>query len=340
MFFNISIDAGGLCVDQGYGNYVFTINLLCAISRYDRNNKYTAYTFCGSKPFQKKRLSYKVLPKSGFMKLRVSWEELTQRQDVFLGLNQALPFFSRGKMFAFSHGLSFLRYPGFYKKDFERLKIQLHVYLSKSGKIITTSEKVKDELINFAPASKNRIVALLPGIPYDFETYSERKRKKYLLFVGMNHRIKNVNKLVKCFQKLIRKNEYANFKLYLVGPFNRFQSETILVFPTITRQKLKVLYQEAALYVCMSHYESFNFPILEALSQRCPVVALKSAVISEMKKFVHVVNNEQEFIEFGITKTVNQVRVDYGGEVDVDELKKTFSWKSYITKLMKLYHEL
>jgi len=342
---NIGVDAGGLCVKQGYGNYIFTVNLLHAITQFDKVNNYTAYTFCDSHPFQNRKFIYrKLLPKIGWMKLRVTVEEFLNQKGLFLALNQAFPPFTHGKIIAFSHGLSFIRRPDFYKRDFSRLKKQLDEYLKKSDVIVTTSIKVEQDLYKYYPKLNKRVLTLLPGIPYDFQSYQFKKRKKYLLFVGMNHQIKNVDAIIRLYLKIKKESNFKDYQLYLVGHFEEYKSKDIHIFPKISRARLKVLYQEAYAYISMSCYESFNFPVLEALSQKCPVVALETAVIPEIKKFVNLAKNDGEFIKI-LKRLVMLNSIQHPNKIakkdrDDNELKTLFSWEKYVTCLRTLYNEL
>ena len=332
----IALDAGGLCASQGYGNYIFSINILRALAKLDQTNTYTAYTFCNQAPFQNKIFIYKkFFPKFGFMKVRVSFEELFHRKDILLALNQAIPLISKSKIIAFSHGVSFIHYPDLYKSDFTRLKNQLDDYLKKSHIIVTSSTKVKDDLYQYYPTLKNRVFTLLPGIPYDFESHQARKRKKYLLFVGMNHPIKNVDSIVKLFFEIKKQARFKDYLLYLVGEFEEFSSKDVRIFPKISRQKLKRLYQEASVYISMSHYESFNFPILEALSQNCPVVTRDTAVIPEMKPYVNDCKSEKDCFKV----LYNVCSKNYKNQ-NIHELKSLFSWEKYVSRLRTLYNEL
>ena len=79
----ISIDGGALRQKniQRFGTSIFSENLIIALQIYDKKNQYKVYTFKNLKP--------KLL----WMKGRVSLEELREKQDVFLALNQALPLF-------------------------------------------------------------------------------------------------------------------------------------------------------------------------------------------------------------------------------------------------------
>ena len=111
----ISVDGGGLGGKLGerYGNYVFSENLIKALSLFDRKNRYFIYTLANLKP----RLAWS--------KIRVSIEELRAKKDVFLALNQALPLYVSGKIISFCHGLSYYFYSRFYsKRDNIRLRKQ------------------------------------------------------------------------------------------------------------------------------------------------------------------------------------------------------------------------
>ena len=140
---NISVDGGGLCLNtqRQFGNFTFSSNLLHALDLYDIENDYTVYTFdtCNftqelSEHIRLKKLS----PTKGWMKLRVSWEEMIRRKHIFLALNQALPIHTDAKIITFSHGLSFLRYPEIYARQYDRLHGQLKDFVRRSEWIVVS----------------------------------------------------------------------------------------------------------------------------------------------------------------------------------------------------------
>lgn len=106
MSLKISVDGGGLGGKLGerFGNYVFSKNLIEALLKYDKRNQYYIYTLDRLKP----RLAWS--------KIRLSIEELKEKKDVFLALNQAIPLFVSGKVISFCHGLSYYCYPNFILK--------------------------------------------------------------------------------------------------------------------------------------------------------------------------------------------------------------------------------
>ena len=125
-----------------------------------------------------------------------------------------------------------------------------------------------------------------------------------------------------------------DYKLYLVTNSSRFDNfhpkvETVRIQ---NRSKLKKLYKEACALLTASYYESFNLPVLEALSQNCPVVGLKSAIIPELKAYVSLANNQKEFVEKMLEAADAKSKT-----IDQNKLRHEFSWEKYIKTLRALY---
>ncbi len=305
--FLVSVDGGGLGVKKGswYGNYIFSLNFIEALKKYGRY-KYLVYTFENLKP------------KIFWSKIRLSIEELKEKKQVFLALNQAIPLYISGKVISFCHGLSYYFYPQFYcQKDLKRLNNQLKEMVKKSAYIIVSSIKVKKELIKIYPQLKSKIKVFLFGVPFDMIKKIKRKEKKYFLFVGMNHQIKNIDFIKQVFQEFKKDFPYQDYQLKIITK-------------DCPREKLKKLYSQARALLTASYYESFNFPVLEALVSGCPVIGLRSAIIPELKKYVNVANNKKEFID--LMKTI----LKKPDEKMISEIKEKFSWEKYVEKIERL----
>lgn len=337
---NISVDAGALCAPYGrrLGTGIFTTSLMEALQKYDKKNAYFFYSFC-KKPadvFVQKKHSYKVLlPKQYWMTARVSAEEFFHQKDIFLGLNQVFPFFTKAKRIGFSHGLSFLYYKHLYKNDSNRLEKQLHGLVKKSSAIIVSSHRVTQEFRQFFPGAKH-IFPIPFGIPFDMlQNTRVKKREKFFLFVGEHHPIKNIGFLIDCFGELTKDTRFADYKLILVSTKKiKTVNKNILSYSYISRNKLQKLYQTASCYISASLYESFNFPVLEALSQNCSAVGLESAIIPEMAEFVSIAKNKKEFVE-KMKRAVLQKK-----SVDREKLKQQFSWETYVRTLMGIMERI
>ena len=306
----ISVDGGALNPknNQRFGTAVFSENIIKALQLYDKKNQYSIYTFENLKP----RLAW--------LKGRVSLEEFKQKKDVFLALNQAIPFFTSGKIISFCHGLSYYFYPQYYStKDVIRLNKQLKEMVKRSDKIIVSSEKVKEELVSINQLISTKIIVLPFGIPFDASTtLSIKNKKKYFLFVGMDHPIKNIDFIKKVFLEIKKDEQYKDYELKILTK-------------NISRKQLKNYYQNAVALLTASHYESFNFPVLEALSLGCPVVGLSSAIIPELKPYVNVCVDQVGFI-----KSMKEIRIKPDAD-SIRKLKIKFNWKNYVKNLVRLY---
>ncbi len=334
---DISLDGGALCARAGqrYGNYIFTYNLLKALALYDKENSYVVYSFC-HKPKELKlpdSWSYRMLfPTPYWMKLRLSIEEFVKKKDIFLALNQSAPYITSSKIIYFSHGLSFLHYPQYYPKSLRELNNQLNDMILKSYQIVVSSQSIRQELSTLYKNCKN-IIVIPYGIPFDMSEYESLRRERFFMFVGMNFPLKNVDFLVKVFRQFAKIKKFSHFKLYLVGNFSSYRSENIIPMSGVSRTKLKNLYQKATGYLTCSLYESFNLPVLEALSQKCPVIALSSAVIPEYTQYIQIAGREDQFLS-RMVSVANGKHISYR----LDSLKDRFSWKNYVNKLVNLYH--
>ncbi|MCL5971903.1 MAG: glycosyltransferase family 4 protein [Firmicutes bacterium] len=59
-------------------------------------------------------------------------------------------------------------------------------------------------------------------------------------------------------------------------------SQRVVVEAMISDQDLQMLYQRATAFLYLSHYEGFGLPVLEAMSQGCPVICADHASLPEV----------------------------------------------------------
>jgi len=122
--------------------------------------------------------------------------------------------------------------------------------------------------------------------------------KNFLLYVGNAYPHKNLEGLLRVFDKLLK--EFSSLRLVLVGRQDYFYTRvqdyarslnlwqrgnlnSPVIFPDyVPDAQLEVLYQEARAYIFPSLYEGFGLPPLEALSQGCPVVSSNAASLPEI----------------------------------------------------------
>ncbi len=341
-YMRISVDGGALCSppQRRYGNFSFSADLLQALSKYDNDNIYYLYTYC-TKPksilLNRNIIHCRIRPKTMWMNFRVPIEEFLKKPDIFLAINQAIPLFTKAAVISFSHGASFIKKPEYYKYSKIRLGSQLNTMIKRSKFVIVSSVNVLEELAEIFPNYKNKIRVLSYGVPSDFNIDLPRSNSRFFLFVGMNHRVKNIQFLLNAFEKFRQNPKYSDFVLNLVGTFSNFKNlpHNVKLLGHVSRPVLAGLYSKASAYLTASHYESFNYPVLEALATGCPVIGMKSSVISEMKAYVNISETEDDFIS-----RMEQAAEGKLIEPDSKIIKAKFSWSRYIEQLLKLYSEI
>jgi glycosyltransferase involved in cell wall biosynthesis len=112
------------------------------------------------------------------------------------------------------------------------------------------------------------------------EQLNFRRHQPFILYVGNRGRYKNFSTLLTAFSGW---PDNRNVQLLVVGPHWR-QDEIALLRDTGCQDKIELLaglddiqlcdlYNQAAAFVYPSLYEGFGFPLLEAMSCGCPIVA-------------------------------------------------------------------
>ncbi|MBC2694137.1 MAG: glycosyltransferase family 4 protein [Desulfobacteraceae bacterium] len=175
----------------------------------------------------------------------------------------------------------------------------------KSSNILTVSEFNKKECLKYYPGSKQKTSVIYHGINKDdFFPLQEDGRIKvvknkygletdYFLFVGSLLEYKNLSILMKAFAQLPLS---LRFKYHLViaakidSRYDHTYSQTqnlgikdqVHFLNFVSTADLVALYNAAIAFVTTSLYESFCFPMLEAMACGTPVIASDTMAFSEI----------------------------------------------------------
>ncbi|KXK07612.1 MAG: Glycosyl transferase group 1 [Microgenomates bacterium OLB22] len=258
-------------------------------------------------------------------------EGLIGHYDGFLALNHYIPPFAPGKIIALSHGLSFMRYPRLYPEAYSMLRSQMQRIAQDAHVIMTSSAKVKREWKKYT-GRREGILSVPFGIPTDLKSIHAQKNAHpvpYLLYVGMDHPIKRISRIVKAFAQVYRSN--SNCHLILAGVSrDRWRHPGVVVIPYADRKRLVQLYKGAHALVSMSAYESGNLPVIESLSLGCPVIATSTAIIPELRGYVTIVDSSH---------MVDHLRVCLAAPRDTvslrlrRELAAVCSWETMVSQI-------
>lgn len=357
---NIGIDAGALSISNPRletGVFQFSLNFLKELSRIDKKNIYLLYSF---KPISLKIRSLlganfqnKVIkPTFGWLKFRLSAQMLINKPDIFLGLNQALPFFLPPRSLLFVHDLAFEYHPQMYKNFYHRLHSLTKNAVNRANKIIVFSQSTKDDLVNIYQIDSKKITIIPEGIEkiflpkgiteINFIRQKYNLKKSYLLYVGSLKPIKNINNLLLAYLNLPLKI-VASHQLVLVGSnfwitpeieqkINVLIKENKIKFlDFVPRADLPALYSGAKIFISPAKYEGFGLPLAEAMACGCPVIAGKAGSQPEVLGNAGYLVDPNYFrdISSAITKTLSNPQLAHNMKEKGLERARLFSWEKF-----------
>lgn len=224
-----------------------------------------------------------------------------EEADLSVFFNFIVPPRIRGHVITAVHDLTYLRYPETMKpSNLTHLKRGIAYSVQRSDRIVTVSEFSKREIQELlaVPQEKIEIVYNAPSLPAQAADYDAVCRKfgirgEYLLFVGTIEPRKNIERLLRAFDRLKTTCSLPH-QLVLAGG-KGWQDQSIfstahsiryaddVVFTGyVSGEEKNTLYQRASCFVFPSIYEGFGIPPLEAMCHGCPVVCSNAASLPEV----------------------------------------------------------
>lgn len=271
------------------------------------------------------------------------------------------------KIITHIHDVSFLAYPEFIKKsDLFFLEILIPTSLKRADKIIAVSEFTKNEIIKYYGTDSQKIETVYNAVSEDFlksdysgnELFKIREKynlpEKYILYIGTMQPRKNIPMLINAFASV--KNRIPEIKLVLAGnkkahnfdkkidkEIKRLKLENEAIFSGFVDEKDKTaLFQMAEVFVYPSLYEGFGIPILEAMSQKIPVLASKIPVHSEIAGEAGLYFNPESLDDLS-EKLYNSLTDKNSREKMIySEYQRSmfFSWEKSAQEMLDIYKNL
>jgi glycosyltransferase involved in cell wall biosynthesis len=228
------------------------------------------------------------------------------------------------------HDLTPILFPHWHRK-FSSLAQRLFFrqILTNTQQIIAVSHSTKSDLERLYPFTSAKIKVIYPGISKKFTSDPEVKREPFLLFVGTIEPRKNLEGVIKFFEEIKEIPKYKHFKLIIAGrkgwktsefdrAYRKCKYKTDISLEGYISEDRKIqLYRSCSVFIYLSHYEGFGFPILEALACGAPVITSRNSSLEEIgRDYVHYLEGaSQEVFE----KSIN---------VTPPKLKDHFNWKT------------
>ncbi|MBP7967699.1 glycosyltransferase family 4 protein [Candidatus Woesebacteria bacterium] len=199
------------------------------------------------------------------------------------------------------HDLSFFYFPNeFLQKDLYQLKNWTAYSIKKAKRIIAVSKTTKKDILKLYGVPDTQIDMVYNGFekkidkdePITVLDKYNLHTGKYILYVGTIQPRKNLKTLIQAYDIFLKNN--PGYKLVLTGKKGWMFEETleaaqehlktkeILITGYETDENVIELYKNAFCYCLPSLYEGFGIPILEAMSNNCPVITSHTSSLPEI----------------------------------------------------------
>ncbi|MGM0612199.1 MAG: glycosyltransferase family 4 protein [Bacteroidota bacterium] len=344
---------------EGIGWFAYEV-----LKRLSRNHPEHEFIFIFDRPFSKEFIFDKNVhpvvagPQARHPFLFLLWFELTvprilkkYKADIFLSPDGYLSLKTKTPSIAVMHDLNFEHYPKdlpflirhYYKQMFPR-------FAKKATKIVTVSEYSATDIASQYNIDKSKISVAYNGANDLFAPGTEAEKKDtrnqltegkpYLLFVGALHPRKNINNMLKAFDRYKTANPEDPVKLVLAGEkmwwnktmestFNSMQHKTDIIFSgRMNSEELRKAYGAAEALLYISYFEGFGIPIIEAYRCHTPVITSNVTSMPEVAGdgalYVDPFDNES------VVKAIHKLRNDSELRKQLVnagiEKSKQFSW--------------
>lgn len=366
----IGIDAHSIGLQQG-GNERYAEGLLKGISEVETKD-FTFTVFFNNRTqipgFLKENPSFEFETVSTSSLKRFLFElplKVKKTKVDILHTQYHIPLFTNVPSIITFHDVSYLTHPEFFPY-FEKIKMSFFMPYSvkKAKKIISVSEFSKKEIKRIYGIPENRICSIYNGISDEFKIISENDIQKtlkkykiftpYILTVSNIQPRKNLKGLVKSFFRILKENKNFPCNLVIVGKklwlydeiFSEIRNsefkEKVIFTDYIDNSDLIGLYNGAKMFVYVSFYEGFGFPVLEAMACGCPVITSNVSSLPEIVGNAAIMVNPSNIDE--ISQAMITLYYDNSLQKRLKEKgylqAKKFSWKECAQKTLEVYKEV
>ncbi|OGH14363.1 MAG: hypothetical protein A2687_01920 [Candidatus Levybacteria bacterium RIFCSPHIGHO2_01_FULL_38_26] len=230
----------------------------------------------------------------------------------------------------------------------------------KAKKIITVSNATKAEIVDHLKVDPSKVVVTYEGVGINSRLKvktSKLKVKNYFLYVGNAYPHKNLERLIEAFNLVCHPEALAegsnDIKLVLVGKEDYFYKrlkekvknmgleKSVLFLGEVSDEELMILYKNARVLVMPSLMEGFGLPAVEAMANKCLVLASDIPTFREICGGVGVYFDPKNSEE--IAK--NLIPVLDSGDKYRDKIEKgfervkMFSWEKMAKETLRVYED-
>jgi len=233
----------------------------------------------------------------------------------------------------------------------------------KAKKIIAVSKSTKEEIIDHLEIPQDKIKVIYEGVDDKItnhksqitNNFQKTKYKilntKYFLFVGNVYPHKNAERMIKAFNIFLQ--YFPETLLVLVGKEDFFYrrlrkavgkldlGKKVEFYGRVSDEELRALYKNSIAVVVPSLMEGFGLPALEAMSNKCLVLA------SDIKALKEICGEDAIYFDpYNIDDIAEKMKMAYLEKFDREiiergfERSKKFSWRKMSKETLKIYESV
>jgi len=225
--------------------------------------------------------------------------------------------------------------------------------IKRADHIICISNRTKDDLLEFVDIQPSKVSTIHLASSFAATKLSPRIKnvKPYILYVGQRRFYKNVKVFLTAYASSERINRDFDLVCFGAGSIKADEYK-IMRMHNIPNEKiihvagndevLKNLYRNASLFAFPSLYEGFGIPILEAMSQNCPVVCSNASCFPEIAGSAALYFNPEEPEDIAVAME----KVLYSEQLTEELIERgkervsNFSWDKTAQETINVYNNL
>lgn len=254
--------------------------------------------------------------------------------------------------------------PILYKIKLGAYKFVIKQAILKSQKIIAVSEFTKQDILQHYKVKADKIKVVYQGLNQKDLNITQKQtdqalkkyhiKQPYLLYVGAAYPHKNLEMLIRAFEKISAK--YQNLNLVLVGQQDYFYQrlkkyiqtdfpklkDKIVLTGFVEDSDLKNLYKAGLAYVFPSLFEGFGLPPLEAMQYDLPVASSQASCLLEVlqKAVVYFDTCKKNDIIKQLNKLIKNADLRQQLRIKGQSLLSRYNWQRAAQETIETYNSI
>jgi glycosyltransferase involved in cell wall biosynthesis len=360
----IGIDASRAAYPQRTGTENYSLFLIRALLKLDRENPYRLYFNQPPAPdlfAAAPNVEIRTMP---FLRLwthmRLSWEMATHAPDVLFIPAHVLPVVHPRRSVVTVHDLGYLYYPQAHTR-WARWYLQWSTVHNArtAAHVIADSEVTKRDLIEHCRAASDKVTVVYPGYDPTFAPVRDHARLAavreryqipgtYVIYVGTLQPRKNLTRLLDAVAVLVKQGRSVHLVIagkrgWLYKPLFAHVhqlglEECVHFIGYVPQEDLPALISAARAFVLPSLYEGFGLPILEAMACGTPVICSNVSSLPEAAGDAAILVHPHDTAQ--LVRALSRVLDDDGlsGELAQKGLRQVtrFSWEKCAQETLRI----